>query len=55
MKTKERWDCLMKQNAMIEEHLRFGKIIDAFEMVRSQKQFIEYLIETNKSNDERAR
>lgn len=44
---------LRAQNNLMDVHIRDGKLIDLFEMIRSQRQYLEYLIENTEPGDEK--
>lgn len=48
----EELNCLKAQNALMESHVRKGQIVDAFEMIRSQNQYLDYLIERKQPGGE---
>lgn len=45
MTIQEALEILKKQNALLEGYLRDGRIIAAFEMSRSQTQFLDFFSE----------
>lgn len=45
MTIQEALEILKKQNALLERYLRDGRIIAAFEMSRSQTQFLDFVSE----------